>query len=452
MKLGFSVVALAVVGWSAAQTPAKVPQTPDVKVPPPLVLPDLAIGGAKLPVGELSLKSAIDFAIINQPSVLSSRGFLQAAQGRRTLAQTGLNPTVGLNLSFTNSASLGGNFTSVNGGGVGWRSSLGLSANQLLYDFGRTPSLVKAQSEGVRFAEADLARVRQDVAFRVANAYYTVLLAKQLVVIAENNVKNRQSQLGLSQARVAVGLGAPSDMVRAKATLADAVAQLTNAQADELASEVNLLLSMGADPRQKLSIGEAQVDDVDSDPQARMDLALKNRPEIRSARADLNQARYALDVAKKTNVPTLLLVAAYSGRGVGDPFSSRSGSLAVLLNWTFGDGGATRGQTAVALGNFQSAVANLTQSTQLVISDVIQAGLDLSSATLRKQTAEVGVANARELVRISNGRYEGGVGQFLEITDAQSQLVSAERNLAVATIDVFRAKIALQRAMGTILK
>jgi outer membrane protein TolC len=321
----------------------------------------------------------------------------------------------------------------------------------LLYDFGRTPSLVKAQTEGVRSAEADLARVRQDVAFRVANAYYTVLLAKQLLVIAENNVKNRQSQLGLSQARVAVGLGAPSDMVRAKATLADAVAQLTNAQADELASEVNLLLSMGADPRQKLSIGEAQVDDVNADPQARMDLALKNRPEIRSAKADLNQARYALDVAKKTNVPTLLLVAAYSGRGVGDPFSSRSGSLAVLLNWTFGDGGATRGQTAVALGNFQSAVANLTQSTQLVISDVIQAGLDLSNADLRKQTAEVGVANARELVRISNGRYEGGVGQFLEITDAQSQLVSAERNLAVATIDVFRAKIALQRAMGTIL-
>ncbi len=52
--------------------------------------------------------------------------------------------------------------------------------------------------------------------------------------------------------------------------------------------------------------------------------------------------------------------------------------------------------------------------------DVGQAFIDLQSAIQRLDLAGVGVANAKELVRVDVGRYAGGIGAFLDVTNDQS--------------------------------
>ena len=59
------------------------------------------------------------------------------------------------------------------------------------------------------------------------------------------------------------------------------------------------------------------------------------------------------------------------------------------------------------------------------------------------------MANATEAVRLAVGRYQGGVGgTFLEITNAQAQLFSAQQTLEIARGDVVRAQASLDRAVG----
>lgn len=43
---------------------------------------------------------------------------------------------------------------------------------------------------------------------------------------------------------------------------------------------------------------------------------------------------------------------------------------------------------------------------------------------------------------------KGGIGQFLEVTDAQNLLFSAERTLVVSESDVRRARAQWERAVG----
>jgi outer membrane protein TolC len=74
----------------------------------------------------------------------------------------------------------------------------------------------------------------------------------------------------------------------------------------------------------------------------------------------------------------------------------------------------------------------------------------LQAALQRLSLADVEVANAQELLRISEGRYEGGLGLFLDITNAENSFVSAKRNLSQADADVQRARARLAASIGKI--
>jgi len=58
------------------------------------------------------------------------------------------------------------------------------------------------------------------------------------------------------------------------------------------------------------------------------------------------------------------------------------------------------------------------------------------------------VANAREGVRLSEGRYKVGLGIFLEVLDAQAALVNAQTNKVNAEQAVDLSRAALLRSLG----
>ena len=106
------------------------------------------------------------------------------------------------------------------------------------------------------------------------------------------------------------------------------------------------------------------------------------------------------------------------------------------------------GQVKQAKGNEDAARQNLIVVTNQAISDVGQAYVDLQSSLQRLDIASAGVANALELVRIDEGRYVGGIGQFLDVTTAQASLFTAQLSLSQAQGDVERSRASLRTAIG----
>ncbi len=459
---------------SLAQTVPIQPNTPDVVVPPPVVVP--SFGRALAP---LTSDEVVRLALRLQPTVEDARGAAESAQGRVRQQSSNLGPAVGVTGSLSRSDSIGGGFAGTSGvstgiggsgtGGTGTGSGttgnatstsggrgglfsngrLALGATQLLYDFGRTRDLVRQQRALAGAAVANLTVAQLDAALDARQRLADLAQNRRLVLVAEENVSNRQAELILAQANLASGLFPPKDVVDAKTNLAIATSSLVVARANETLARIQLAQAIGVDPRTPLSAADEPLPATPADPTELFTSALAVRPEIRQARRTLEAAGFGVSAARKTNTPAFTANASLGTSGGSDPFQSQSTTVGLGIDWPLFNSGFTAGAIQEARGVQRSALASYRLAQQNVVADVGQAYLNLASALQRVSINEVGVANAQEGVRLAVGRYRGGVGgTFLDITNAQAQLFSAQQLLETARGDALRARAALDRAVG----
>lgn len=62
--------------------------------------------------------------------------------------------------------------------------------------------------------------------------------------------------------------------------------------------------------------------------------------------------------------------------------------------------------------------------------------------------AEAQVTNAQEALRLAEGRYRAGIGVFLDVLDAQTDLDGANTNRVNARTSLDRARAALAHAVA----
>lgn len=431
---------------TSAQTPPIQPQTPDVVIPPRVAIP----GNAES--RPLTVAEAVALALREQPSIDVAQGNVESARGRTEQVRAGLRPTVtatgsaGRNESIRGGTSNGSGSTGANNTS-GWSTQSGVTVSQLLFDFNRTRDQVRQQAALQNAATQNLSRAKLDVVADVKGRYYDYLQNRRLTTVAEGNVANRQAQLALAQANLNAGIGAPADVVQAKTNLADAVQSLVVARNTEDLSRFALALAIGVDPLTPITVTDGDEPQVDkADPLGLVTVALTRRPEVLQARETLRAAQLGVGVAKRTNAPSLGLALGYNARGQNDPLTNQTATATLTLSWPIENGGLTAGRTEEARGNQRTAEAQLRQTTLTVTTEVSQAYLNLSNAEQRLTLANVQLANAQEGVRLAEGRYRGGVGTFLEITNAQNLLFTAQRAVEQARGDISRARAALRRA------
>ncbi len=423
--------------------PPVIPQTPEVKLPGSLSLDSKAVTeSGKKPI---SVQEAILIALSHQPQIGIASGNFSSAQGQRQQVASGLNPQFSGNGGYANNHTIRGSSS-----GSSNSYSVGANVSQLLYDFGRTRDEVRRQSALERAAFHLLSNTKLSVTLLVKQSFYDLVQGQANVTLSEADVSTRQRQLDEAQARVSAGIGAPSDLLQAKTNLAEAAITLSTARDTALTAQVTLAEEMGIDPRTPITPMPSSESSIEGegDIDALVKLALTNRPDILAAREQVKAAAFGVSATLKNQLPTFSVSAGVGGNGPNDPLATQSATLGINVSWTFADGGLTAGEVKSARGSEQSARSNLVLTSQSAISEVSRAFLDLKSARQRQELAEVGVSNAQELVRISEGRYEGGLGLFLDITNAQSSLVSAQRSLTQAQGDIQRALARLRSAVG----
>ncbi|MEZ0324266.1 MAG: TolC family protein [Fimbriimonas sp.] len=451
MNKGFVPLLLLAATSCLAQTPPIKPQTPDIKVPPPIVLPGPNDPNVVVGRQPLAVEEAVAIALQRQVTIRAARAGIEAAAGRTQQSKSDLLSQFSANAGISDERRFRGQ-----SGGAPNRFSASVGVDQLLFDFGRTRTQVRQQEALERVSRFALERELQEVSLQTRLAYYNLVESIQAVTVSDSNLASRQRQYALAEARVESGLGSPADYVRAKTNLAESVLSLENARQSAIEDRVTLADQMGVDPRTPITPAETPLQSLTTLPSSPdpallntfVEEALKQRPEMAEAQQRLVAAGLGVAVAKLSNAPSVNLSGNVSTRGSDDPFQTSTGTLGVFLSWRFIDGGFTAGRTREARAQEEQAKAGLEDTSQLVINEVSRNLAAAISARNRVTLAEAQVANARELVRISEGRYRGEIGQFLEISDAQSSLFSAERNLNQAISDARRADARLQRALG----
>lgn len=426
------------------------PNTPDVKVPPLIAIksPEDIVKELESPV---DAQEAALIAIRYQQSLAVVKAQIKQARGGKVSAQAAMNPTLALSSTYTDLDYIEKSSSASSGSSQGYSSSLALK--QLLFDFNHSPDLLR-QAEYVELAarlgfRASLSNLISDV----KKAYYAVQGNEGLVRAAEANVEARQNQLKMAQAKLLSGMGAPADVISAKTNLSDAVLSLTQSRQTLSLSKMALAQAIGVDPRtevkQKAS-AEFAVEANNLDDLVKQGLA--NRPEQAQSSANIKAAEAGLAAAKTGNAPSLVFSAGLGGRGEKDPAATSYGTFGLTLSWSFSDGGSTKGKLEQAKASLDAAKASAAVVEQTLVSDVSQAYLALKTAEQRVEVTSAALANAREAVRLTEGRYREGFATFVEITSAQASAFSAENADIAAKVALEQARVALNRAVGATAK
>ena len=405
----------------------------------------------------LTLHDCIEKSLANHPAIRAAKEALYAGEGRVAQATAPYLPQVQASTGYAESHALGGVF-----GDTDTKSyTTTLSVNQVLYDFGKTGNARDAARFGTRSAEMDIDRVVQEVVLNVKQAYYALLQAKKLVLVAQKTLAQTESHKKQAEAFFHAGSKPRFDVTRAEVDVNNAKLGLINAENSVRLGTIGLYNAMGLDP-----VRDAEIEDVLSQPTAVPSLdaaqaeALKNRPEMLESRTrHPGPHKPASGPRSRAICRRFPPTAPTTGRMGPRKWVSFNGiplKGEVLNSWNAGimlsmplfEGGLTKGRVSEARANQHALEAQRDTLRQSILLDVNQAYADLESASARIAVMDSSLKNARESLDLAEGRYEAGVGLSLEVTDAQVAAAKSETDYVQALYDYQLAAARLAKAMG----
>jgi TolC family type I secretion outer membrane protein len=433
-----------------------------------IILTGLGWGGASAATaveagGSLSLNQAIDLALKEHPAIKQSRETAAASRYNIGVARAAYLPQVNFvsNYYYGNAFSSAGRkpLTAATGGTVSSLSSAATThyyfyqfqATQLLYDFGKTPGLIKESRASFGASEQDYAGSRQQVALDARTAYFGYLAAQRALKVQEETVRQNQSLLKQAQGFYQVGLKAKIDVTKAEANLYDAEANLIKAKNGVDLARVNLMTALGLKTWPFTQVED--VLEVKAQPQSLEALktqARERRPELLKNRHQQNYNQAAVKVAQAGYFPVFTSNAAYGWQSLDQPFANAPSTWYVGAAMTFPlfEGLSTAYAVNQNKAQLRASQENYEVLRQNVSKEVEQTYLDVKSGWELIRASKKALEAARENLRLAWGRYQAGVGTIIEVTDAQVQFSQADLKFVQALYDyrVFEAK--LDKAIG----
>lgn len=318
------------------------------------------------------------------------------------------------------------------------------------------PAAIRAQRNALEASEfgriAFARRLKRDVTV----AYLDWLKATKTVDIVQSSVALLEENLRVNESLFRNGKVTQDQVLRGRAELLAVVQQLREARngQSQTRSYLNFLRNHPLEEELIPATVNREVTRAEQDLATLRAAALKNRPELDQLDRATRAAESRVELARADLKPTLSL--GVDG-GIQDEHydfgrGSNFGTISLLLNWKFFDGGANRAQARSARAEVRQA-ATRREETALQIQLEVQQALDQLQATSDSvATAEARVEAASAGFRIAGRKRDEGVINQVEFIDSRNSLTGAELNLNVTVFEVLarQAELDYATASGTL--
>jgi len=273
-------------------------------------------------------------------------------------------------------------------------------------------------------------------------AYYNTILAERLIQVSEQAIARDRELIMASEALFRAGRASQRDIVSAEIQLSDDLSDLAARRAELDLAQLALRDVLGLEIGEYLKPAESTVpfQPVELRPEVWIEHALAHRPEIQEILYRLDQSALAVRVAGNAVLPKLDLVGVFrrhdsdtsAGRAWG--MNSQSWLAGLEFEVPFGSVAARERLRALSLqyGRIERELADERRLIELEVrSEVVNLRENL--AELDAQTDKV--EQARSKLDIAQVRYQRGISDNLDVTDAQQDLTDAESDLLSAVVD-----------------
>jgi outer membrane protein len=326
------------------------------------------------------------------------------------------------------------------------------TVSQVVFDFSTIRKYQEAKVN-IQAAKSDFDATKNQVTDQVARAYLTTLRAQAALDTARANVELSQALLTLAQQQKDAGTGTGLDVVRADVQLANDSQRLVSAANDRRRAGLNLMRSMGLNLDaaieliDKLGYRPADIGTIEE----ALAQARKLRAELTAQKDREQSARLNYGAVKAERLPSLGASANYGTIGSrivngAQPTYDYGLSLRVPIF----DGGLRDARRAESFSQYRQEQTRTRDLEQQVELDVRLAFDSINSAATEVATAREGEDLSQRELAQAKRRYQAGVANSLEVTDAQTRLDRARDNLINALYDYNVARIDLATATGQI--
>jgi outer membrane protein TolC len=435
------------------------------------------------PTRAMTLEQALAYAHAHQPAIRAALAEVKARMAEARVPSAQWLPTVGFSaqaygMTANNSTGTYLQTSSLDVPRIGGTRSpssfsqatlspyaatfVGLGVEQELFDFGRigaqraaADALVDAQRRS-----ADAARL--DVDFGVEESFFSVYAAKAIVVASDQAYDRARVHRDFAKRGVDAGLRPPIELTRAEADLARFDVGRVRARGALAIAQNVLAAAIGApDPAIDVSGAAPAVPDTPSLAEA-LSLAEARDPVVARAVAQLRAAEKTTHAIGAELRPDLGVTGTMSGRAGGAPSTTAGyttpvgdGWLPVIPNWDVG--------VILMWPLFDGAIAarrDASEATEQVRRDEIEAAHLREATNVRQAYMQVQVARSA-LVALENqvaavranyeqaeARFRSGIGNAVELADAEAVRIDAEIQFAIGEFAVAQARAALGRAIA----
>ena len=421
-----------------------------------------------------TLEEAVDFALKNYPAVRASLERARSAEAGIGLARTSYLPRTDIlwqsnratdnniaGLTIPNSviAPITGPVALSPSNRSAWGSAGGLLFSWEPLDFGYRGARVDAARAVKNRASAEASLTRLDVSVATVNAYLTLLAAEQTVRTAEADVERRETFTKSVHVLVDNQLRAGAEASRADAELARARVNLARAQQQAATSRAQLANILGiADATVEVREGPLLGTPPAAAPPA---TPVSANPAAEVQRARVQESQSLVRAIERSYYPKLYLQSVVMGRGSGvDPTGKFLGGSEGLgpdrANWATGvsvtfpvfDIFSIKSKKAVEAANERAEEARYDQALQDLTGQLRKAQTSLDGARKIAENTPVELEAARTTETQERARYQAGLATLVDVSDAESLLVQAEIDDALARLAVWQNLASVAAARG----
>ena len=398
---------------------------------------------------EINLDKAIEMALKTNPTVKISEAESSVAKAQKDEAKA----SRWLSIDYTHKTARGGYYDpDPSSSQYAPRNSHanGFTASIPLYTGGKLSGTIEQAVQNYKSSEYGVDESYQAVKLSATNGYYAVLQAIDTVKLSKDSVERLSAHLQNVQAQYDVGVVAKVDVLRSQVELADAEQTLIKAQnAYDLAvADLNNIIGLphGTDLKVTESL---QYNKYDNPMENCINFALANRPELFQAEAGIEAAKAAVKVAKSGYMPQVAASASNDWSSTSWPGDdNQNWGVGVSVSMNVFDSGVTAAKVNASEASLYKAEETYRQTKDSVQLDVRNNYLSLREAEKRIATSKVAVDSAEEDYRISQLRYQAGVGTNIDVMDAQVALTQAKNNYVQALYNYNTSSAALAKSMG----
>lgn len=404
---------------------------------------------------KITLKQAIDLALKNNFQIKQAQNNLERSKYAEKSALFDLFPDLNASLNysqtrgtqfnqFANPPSFQDQFVENASGNI--RTSV------TLFDGLRNINALRASQKTVISQQEQLNRAKEDLIFNVATQFLTILLDRQLLDIANQNLVSQNKQLEQVKAQVQVGSRPVADLYNQESILAQNELSVIQRENTLTNDKLRLVRSLQVDPsleyefitpefNDQFNYKEYSVNELVSN-------ALSLRSDLKAQNASIEAAYLNYKISTGAHYPTLSFSAGYStnyafvevgGISANRPsFSDQffdqniNNNLGFSLQIPIFNRFSIQNNVQAAKVQYKNAQLQLDNLKLGVAQEVRQAYSDYLSYAKQLESSDKALLSAKKAQETQQERYKIGSSTLIELTQSNALFVEASSNRAQA--------------------